>query len=104
KPGRRIEVTAADGSVRELRAPHLIIATGARARELPALPIDGERIIDYRKAMTLPALPESIAVVGAGAIGVEFAYFYNTLGSKVTLIEFMDRLVPNEDRDISREL
>ena len=86
-------------------APHTIIATGGRAKELPNLKIDGEKIIEYRKAMSLPTQPKSIVIVGAGAIGVEFAYFYNSIGTKVTIVEFMDQgLVPREDEDISKEL
>ena len=104
KPGKRIEVTEEDGSIKELRGTHIIISTGARAKEVPSLPIDDEHVIDYRKAMVLEEIPEELVVVGAGAIGVEFAYFYRTMGSKVTIVEFMDRIVPNEDRDISREL
>ncbi len=104
KPGKRIEVTDENGGIKEIKAANIIIATGARARELPSLPIDGEKIIDYRKAMILDKVPEQMVVVGAGAIGVEFAYFYASMGSKVTLIEFMDRIVPNEDADVSKEL
>ncbi|MCP4120881.1 MAG: dihydrolipoyl dehydrogenase [Bacteroidetes bacterium] len=104
KPGRRIEVTADDGGIREIRGKHLIIATGARAKQLPSLPIDGDHVIGYREAMTLERIPSQMVVVGAGAIGVEFAYFYHSLGCKVTIVEFMDRLVPNEDEEVSKEL
>jgi dihydrolipoamide dehydrogenase len=83
---------------------HIIIATGARSRELPNLKIDGKKIIGYREAMVLPQLPQKMIVVGSGAIGVEFAYFYNSMGSKVTIVEFLPRIVPVEDEDISKEL
>jgi dihydrolipoamide dehydrogenase len=81
-----------------------VIATGGRARELPSLPVDGVKIIEYRKAMSLPTQPKSMIVVGSGAIGVEFAYFYNSMGTKVTIVEFLPRIVPVEDEDISKEL
>jgi dihydrolipoamide dehydrogenase len=93
-----------DGTTRTLRARHIILATGARARSLPGIELDGERIIAYREAMTLPRRPESMIVVGAGAIGVEFASFYASLDTKVTIVEFLPRLVPNEDKDVSTEL
>src|SRR3990167_578344 len=101
---KKIEVTAPDGNNTMYSAPHIIIATGARARELPNLKIDGNKIIGYRKAMTLEKLPEQMVVVGSGAIGSEFAYFYQSLGTKVTLIEFMPNLVPLEDEEISKQL
>jgi dihydrolipoamide dehydrogenase len=100
----RIEVTAADGTSRVVLAKHVIVATGARARSLPGLALDGERIIEYRKAMTLPTRPRTLVVLGAGAIGVEFASFYRSLGAEVTIVEFLPRLVPNEDDEVSREL
>jgi dihydrolipoamide dehydrogenase len=78
--------------------------TGGRARELPNLPVDGVKIIEYRKAMSLPTQPKSMIVVGSGAIGVEFAYFYNSMGTKVTIVEYLPRIVPVEDEDISKEL
>ena len=102
--GNKIEVTAADGKKSEVSTKNIILATGARSRELPNLKIDGKKIIGYRDAMVLPQQPKSMIVVGAGAIGVEFAYFYHTLGTKVTVVEFMDRLVPVEDEDVSKEL
>lgn len=103
--GKQVEVTAADGKVSTLAAPHIIVATGGRAKQLPNLPIDGKKIIDYRKAMSLETQPKHLVVVGAGAIGVEFAYFYNSIGTKVTIVEFMEQgLVPREDADISKEL
>jgi dihydrolipoamide dehydrogenase len=100
----KMEVTAADGSKQTVEAKNIIIATGGRARELPSLPVDGKKIIEYRKAMSLPTQPKSMIVVGSGAIGVEFAYFYNSMGTKVTIVEFMPRIVPVEDEDISKEL
>jgi dihydrolipoamide dehydrogenase len=100
----KLEVTAADGSKQTLEAKNIIIATGARARELPAMKIDGKKIIEYRTAMNLPEQPKSIIVVGSGAIGTEFAYFYNSIGTKVTIVEFLPRIVPVEDEDVSKEL
>jgi dihydrolipoamide dehydrogenase len=100
----KVEVTAADGKKQTVEAKHIIIATGARSRELPALKQDGKKIIGYREAMNLPAQPKSIIVVGSGAIGVEFGYFYNSMGTKVTIVEFLPRVVPVEDEDISKEL
>ena len=104
KPGKKIDVTGADGKVTEYEAKNIIIATGGRARQLPAVPIDGEKVIEYRKAMTLPKRPETMLVIGSGAIGVEFAYVYASMGTKVTIIEFMPNVVPVEDEDISKEL
>jgi dihydrolipoamide dehydrogenase len=99
----RIQIDGSGGqSVVETK--HVILATGARAKSLPGIAIDGERIIEYRKAMSLPAQPKSMIVLGAGAIGVEFASFYRSLGVDVTIVEFLPRLVPNEDADISKEL
>ena len=103
--GKKVEVTDADGKKTEYTAPHIIIATGARAKALPNLPIDGKKIIEYRKAMSLEKQPKSMVVVGAGAIGVEFAYFYNAIGTEVTVVEFLEQgLVPREDADVSKEL
>jgi dihydrolipoamide dehydrogenase len=102
-PGK-LEITAADGSKKVEEAKNIIIATGGRARALPSLPIDGTKIIEYRKAMSLPTQPKSMIICGSGAIGSEFAYFYNSLGTKVTIVEFMPRIVPVEDEDISKEL
>jgi dihydrolipoamide dehydrogenase len=102
-PGK-LEITAADGSKKVEEAKNIIIATGGRARALPSLPIDGVKIIEYRKAMSLPTQPKSMIICGSGAIGSEFAYFYNSMGTKVTMVEFMPRLVPVEDEDISKEL
>jgi dihydrolipoamide dehydrogenase len=103
--GKAVEVVTAEGKSEIYSAKSIIIATGGRAKELPNLKIDGTKIIDYRKAMSLPTQPKSMVIVGAGAIGVEFAYFYNSIGTKVTIVEFMDQgLVPREDVDISKEL
>ena len=103
--GKKVEVTDAQGKKTEYTAPHIILATGARAKELPNLPIDGKKIIGYRQAMTLEKQPKSMVVVGAGAIGVEFAYFYHSIGTEVTVVEFLEQgLVPREDPDISKEL
>lgn len=104
KPGKKVEVTAADGSVQLIDAKHIIIATGARSRELPNLKQDGKKVIGYREAMTLPSQPKSMVVVGSGAIGVEFAYFYATMGTKVTIVEFMPNIVPVEDEEVSKQL
>ncbi|MCB0460162.1 MAG: FAD-dependent oxidoreductase, partial [Flavobacteriaceae bacterium] len=99
KSGKKVEVTDKDGKVAEYSAEHIIIATGARARELPFLPIDGEKVIGYRKAMSLEKQPKKMIVVGSGAIGVEFAYFYNSMGTEVTIVEYLPNLVPLEDED-----
>lgn len=104
KPGKNVEVTAADGSKSSFEASHIIIATGARSRELPHLKIDGTKIIGYRQALTLPKLPESMVVIGSGAIGSEFAYFYQSLGTQVTLVEMLSGIVPVEDEEISKQL
>jgi len=101
----KIEVTAADGTKQIVEAKNIVIATGSRARQLPTIPIDGKKIIGYREAMVLPSpQPKSMIICGSGAIGSEFAYFYNTMGTKVTIVEFMPRIVPVEDEDISKEL
>jgi dihydrolipoamide dehydrogenase len=99
KPGKKVDV---DG--KEYSASHIIVATGARSRELPNLPQDGKKIIGYREAMTLPKQPKKMVVVGSGAIGVEFAYFYATMGTEVTIVEFMPNIVPVEDIEISKQL
>jgi dihydrolipoamide dehydrogenase len=101
---KKVEVTKADGSKEMHEAKSIILATGGRARELPNIKIDGEKVIEYRKAMSLPKQPKSMVVIGSGAIGVEFAYFYATMGTKVTIVEFMPRIVPVEDADVSKEL
>jgi dihydrolipoamide dehydrogenase len=100
----QLEVTSADNKTQLLEAKHIIIATGARSRELPNLKQDGKKVIGYREAMNLPQQPKSLIVVGSGAIGVEFAYFYHAMGTKVTIVEFLARVVPVEDEDISKEL
>jgi len=102
-PGK-VEVTSTDGSKQTYNAANIIIATGARSRQLPNLLQDGKKIIGYREAMTLPKRPESMVIVGAGAIGVEFAYFYAAMETKVTVVEFMHDLVPREDKEVSKEL
>ncbi|XZF12670.1 dihydrolipoyl dehydrogenase [Chitinophagaceae bacterium MMS25-I14] len=101
---KEVEVTGTDGKTTAYQAKHTIIATGGRARQLPNLPIDGKKVIGYREAMVLPEQPKSMIVVGSGAIGVEFAYFYASTGTKVTIVEFLPRIVPVEDEDISKEL
>lgn len=103
KPGKKVDVTDKDGKVTEYSADHIIIATGARSRELPNLPQDGVKVIGYRQAMSLPAQPKKMIVVGSGAIGVEFAHFYNSMGTEVTIVEFMPNVVPVEDEDISKQ-
>ncbi len=103
--GKKVEVTDDKGAKQEYTAEHIIIATGGRAKELPNLKIDGKKVIEYRKAMSMDKQPKSMVVVGAGAIGVEFAYFYHTIGTKVTVVEFLEQgLLPREDPDISKEL
>jgi dihydrolipoamide dehydrogenase len=99
-----VEVTGADGKKQEVSATHIILATGARSRELPNLKQDGKKIIGYREAMNLSKQPKTMVVVGSGAIGSEFASFYNTIGTKVTLVEFMPNLVPIEDEEVSKQL
>ena len=103
KAGKKIDVTSKDGKVTEYSASHIIIATGARSRELPNLPQDGKKVIGYRQAMTLPSQPKSMIVVGSGAIGVEFASFYNSMGTEVTIVEFQPTIVPVEDKDVSKQ-
>ncbi len=102
--GKKIEVTAEDGTKTIVEGSHIIVATGSKARQLPNVPIDGEKVIEYRKAMTLPTQPASLLVIGSGAIGVEFAYVYASMGTKVTIVEFMPNIEPVEDEDISKEL
>lgn len=105
KAGKKVEVTAEDGTVTEFSADKgVILATGARSRKLPNIPQDGEKIIGYREAMTLKTQPKRLVVVGSGAIGVEFAYFYNTLGTEVTIVEFMPNIVPVEDEEVSKQM
>ncbi len=99
KASKKIDV---DG--KEYSADHIIIATGARSRELPSLPQDGKKVIGYREAMSLPKQPKKLIVVGSGAIGVEFAYFYNSMGTEVTIVEYLPNIVPVEDEDVSKQL
>ena len=101
---KSVIVKSEDGKEETYQADHVILATGARSRALPALPIDGKKIIGYREAMTLPKQPKKLVVVGSGAIGVEFANFYNSIGTEVTIVEFMPNIVPVEDEDISKAL
>ena len=103
KKGNKVSVTTDDKST-DYSAKHIIIATGARSRELPNLPHDGKKVIEYRKALSLSKAPEKMVIVGSGAIGVEFAYFYNSMGTDVTIVEFMPNIVPVEDIDISKQL
>jgi dihydrolipoamide dehydrogenase len=98
KPGKKVDV---DG--KEYSADHIIVATGARSRELPNLKQDGKKVIGYREAMSLKTQPKSMIVVGSGAIGVEFAHFYNSMGTDVTIVEFLPNLVPLEDEDVSKQ-
>ena len=99
KPGKKVDV---DG--KEYSADHIIVATGARSRELPSLPKDGKKVIGYRQAMTLETQPKKMIVVGSGAIGVEFAYFYNSMGTEVTIVEYLPKIVPVEDDEVSKQL
>ncbi|KAF5085787.1 Dihydrolipoyl dehydrogenase [anaerobic digester metagenome] len=104
KDNHTVTVTAADGTAADYTAKHIILATGARSRELPNLKQDGVKIIGYRQALTLPKQPKSMVVVGSGAIGSEFAYFYNAIGTQVTLVEFLPNIVPLEDEEVSKTL
>jgi dihydrolipoamide dehydrogenase len=103
KSGKKVAVEA-DGKTTEYSANHIIIATGGRSRELPNLKQDGKKIIGYRQALALPTQPKSMVIVGSGAIGVEFAYFYNAMGTKVTVVEYLPNIVPVEDEDVSKAL
>ena len=103
-PGKKVEVSSDKGEKTIYSADHIILATGGRSRELPSLKIDDKKIIGYRKAMSLEKQPESMVVVGSGAIGVEFAYFYHSIGTKVTIVEFLPNMVPNEDEEVSKQL
>lgn len=104
KKDKTVSVTASDGTVSEYTANHIILATGARSRELPHIPQDGKKVIGYREALTLPYLPKSMVVMGSGAIGSEFAYFYASMGTAVTIVEYLPNLVPVEDEEISSHL
>jgi dihydrolipoamide dehydrogenase len=100
-----VSVSEKDGKVTNYEANHIILATGGRAKALPNVPIDGEKVIEYRKAMTLPIQPKRLVVIGGGAIGVEFAYFYHTIGTEVTLVEFLEQgMLPREDAEVSKEI
>ncbi len=104
KPGKKIEVKDKDGKTKTYEADHVIISTGARAKELPNVKIDGEKIIEYRKAMSMEKQPKKMVVMGSGAIGCEFAYFYNAIGTEVTIVEYLDNIVPREDEEVSKQL
>lgn len=101
---KEVEVTDQEGKKTNYQAKHIVLATGGRSRELPSLPVDGKKVFGYREAMSLPKQPKSMIIVGSGAIGVEFGYFYHSLGTAVTIVEFMPRIVPVEDEDVSKEL
>lgn len=103
KAGKKVEVKDEEGNTKDYQADHIVIATGARSRELPNLPQDGEKVIGYREAMSLKKQPKKMIVVGSGAIGVEFAHFYNAMGTEVTIVEYLPNLVPLEDTDVSKE-
>ena len=103
-PGKKVEVTSETGETATYDAQHIVLATGARSRQLPAIPQDGKRIIGYRQALTLGHKPASLLVVGSGAIGSELAYFYNAVGTKVTLVEFMPTILPLEDEEVSKQV
>jgi len=103
KGGKKVTVTDKDNKTKDVEADHIIVATGARSRELPNLKQDGKKVIGYREAMTLKEQPKSMIVVGSGAIGVEFAHFYNAMGTEVTIVEFLPNLVPLEDEDVSKQ-
>lgn len=104
KSGKKIEVKDKDNKATVYSADHIIIATGARSRELPSLPQDGKKVIGYREALTLKEQPKKMIIVGSGAIGIEFAYFYNSMGTEVTVVEYLPNIVPVEDEDISKQL
>ena len=103
-PDKKVSVEQSDGTSEIYEAGHIILATGARSRELPAIPQDGKRIIGYRQALTLDHKPASMLVVGSGAIGSELAWFYNSVGTKVTLVEFMPNILPVEDEEVSKQV
>ena len=103
-PGKKVEVSTETGETATYEAQHIVLATGARSRQLPAIPQDGKRIIGYRQALTLDHKPASLLVVGSGAIGSELAYFYNAIGTKVTLVEFMPTILPLEDEEVSKQV
>ena len=104
KAGKKVSVTDSEGVVKDYEGKNIIIATGARSRELPNLPQDGKKVIGYRQALSLPEQPKSMIVVGSGAIGIEFADFYNAMGTKVTVVEFLPNIVPLEDEEVSKHV
>ncbi len=104
KTGKKVEVKGEDGKTTVYDADHIIVATGARAKELPNVKIDGEKVIEYRKAMSMDNQPKKLVVMGSGAIGCEFAYFYNSIGTEVTIVEYLDNIVPREDEEVSKQL
>ncbi|MEL6671659.1 MAG: dihydrolipoyl dehydrogenase [Bacteroidota bacterium] len=103
-PDKKVSVAGEDGKTATYEAKHIILATGARTRSLPSMPVDGEKIIGYRKAMTLPKQPKKMIVVGSGAIGMEFAYFYHTMGTEVTIVEYLGNILPREDQEVSKTI
>ncbi|MEM6263524.1 MAG: dihydrolipoyl dehydrogenase, partial [Bacteroidota bacterium] len=103
-PGKQVEVVDSKGNKTVYDAANIILATGARARSLPSMPIDGEKIIEYRKAMVMPKQPKSMIIVGSGAIGMEFGYFYATMGTEVTIVEYLPNVLPREDEEVSRQM
>jgi dihydrolipoamide dehydrogenase len=104
KTGKKLDVTDKDGKTTTYEADHIIISTGARAKELPNVKVDGKKIIEYRKAMSMEKQPKKMVVMGSGAIGCEFAYFYNAIGTEVTIVEYLDNIVPREDEEVSKQL
>ncbi len=100
----KVEVSGEDDKKTTYEAEHIILATGGRARALPNIPIDGEKVIGYRKAMVLEKQPKKMVVIGSGAIGVEFAYFYHTIGTEVTIVEYLPNIIPLEDEEVSKQL
>ena len=102
--GKQVKVTDVDGNIVNYEANNIILATGGRAREIPNLPMDGNKVIGYREAMTLSMQPKKMVIVGSGAIGIEFAYFYNSIGTEVTIVEYLENILPVEDTDISSTL
>lgn len=104
KKAKQIEVKDDQDKVTQYSADHIIIATGARSRELPSLPQDGKKVIGYREALTLKEQPKKMVIVGSGAIGIEFAYFYNSMGTEVTVVEYLPNIVPVEDEEVSKQL
>ena len=104
QPGKKVEVKADNGETTTYSGNHIVIATGGRSRSLNGIEQDGQKIIGYREAMSLKEQPNKMVIIGSGAIGVEFAYFYNSIGTEVTIVEYLDQIVPREDKDVSKEL